>query len=464
MMAAAQRQPYTSNYGHSPSSFDFQPSSPLETLVRRTSSRRNPPGPRPPNVVIPSNTPISKSYHVSQTDRHGQTKGLDTPPKTQTQTHQQQLSPVSPLIHSHFRGASNASGSRSNRSDTASAYEDSSFMEMDEDYDNPRDVFARDGYGRDSFDSRTNSNIYNSYIYAPDAQQRFRYDDEGDSPLESASALRDSWQSGPVHDHDHGLGQAALRNMEGQQYHYARGDSFVVEEPDEPSSPSSPVPAVVVTSPESAMPMPRAGGRVPIVRNVGAVSNYSRPVRGPSESEEWETQNRNSVSEHRVSHHIHDHEDPTIMITTMNSSARPRHNSSAAPILDAEVFDPESKRRVLERNMSKNRRRVDADAGSPSSISSSSFPVHVRTGSPSSLSPMDSQHTGGGFHNNSGRSSPSSSSLSPSVRSHPVSRELTPSPLSQPLSQTQQTSRARSPQLMAPSPLRTSQSHPEITL
>ncbi|KAJ3893079.1 hypothetical protein GG344DRAFT_44039 [Lentinula edodes] len=172
-MAAAQRQPFATNYA--PSSYEFQPASPLETLVRRTSSRRNAPSTRPPNI-----------------------------------------SPVSPLIHSHFRSASNAS--RSSRGDSPSVYEESSFMDMGD--DNPRDVF--------------------------------KYDDDQNSSLDSASALRDSWQS-------------------------------------EPSSPSSPVPAVVITSPDELVP--RAGGRVPIVRNVGAVSNYSRPVRGSS----GEPEGRNSA-------------------------------------------------------------------------------------------------------------------------------------------------------------------------
>ncbi|KAF8824042.1 hypothetical protein HHX47_DHR9000438 [Lentinula edodes] len=243
-------------------------------------------------------------------NQHGYTMGLDTPSKTKPQ-----ISPVSPLIHSHFRSASNAS--RSSRGDSPSVYEESSFMDMGD--DNPRDVFARDG--RDSFDSR-NSNIYD--IYAPDAQQRFKYDEDQNSSLDSASALRDSWQSGSVHDlGKRSINQSALRNVEGQQY-------VPVFAPEEPSSPSSPVPAVVITSPDDLVP--RAGGRVPIVRNVGAVSNYSRPVRGSSGEPEDRNSGHNSEG-------------------TMMIPGRPRHNSSAAPVLDADVFDPESKRRVLERNI-----------------------------------------------------------------------------------------------------------------
>lgn len=407
-MAAAQRQPFATNYA--PSSYEFQPASPLETLVRRTSSRRNAPSTRPPNVVIPSNSPVSRNYQASQPqmNHYGHSMGLDTPSKTKSQ-----IPPVSPLIHSHFRSASNAS--RSSRGDSPSVYEESSFMDMGD--DNPRDVFARDG--RDSFDSR-NSNIYD--IYAPDAQQRFKYDEDQNSSLDSASALRDSWQSGSVQDlGKRSINQSALRNVEGQQY-------VPVFAPEEPSSPSSPVPAVVITSPDDLVP--RAGGRVPIVRNVGAVSNYSRPVRGLS----GEPENRNSGY----------NSEETMMIP-----GRPRHNSSAAPVLDADVFDPESKRRVLERNISKRR----LNAGSPSSTSSFSG---TRSDTGSTSTPSSSyyaQHINPG----SGRSTPSHSSLSPPGNSLPVSREMSPSPLSQTL-------RSRSPQPMAPSSLRTSQSHPEIAL
>ncbi|KAF5382876.1 hypothetical protein D9757_007287 [Collybiopsis confluens] len=340
----------TSSYSHSPPAY-----SPLESLFRRTSSKRRNP---PPNV------------------------------KTDVDT--QQLAPVSPLIHTHFRSASNV---------TASSKDfNSSFMEFDSEELDPRAIFTRDDGARASFDSHQRSH-YNSFTPDVELQQRFQYaeDNNQDYASNPGSALRDSWQSG-----SQGIA-GNNRTISHVEHSY-----YPAFESESESTPSSPIPALVVTSPDypEYSSSASAAGRTPIVRNAGTVSNYSRPV---------------LASGTAAGDPVYTSGDSDSRTNEMRSPSpnqpppRARHASSSAPILHPEHLDPDAKRRVLERNLG---RRARGESPTPSSSPS----AHTASGN-------DYVHSSYAAASSNSRSRESPSNLSPSAIHS--SRTMSTSPLSQ---------------------------------
>ncbi|KAF8876488.1 hypothetical protein BD779DRAFT_1475627 [Infundibulicybe gibba] len=214
----------------------FQHSSPLDTLIRRTSSRRKPRTP-----VTPS--PHDQVPHTLDGPRR-------TPPRAERpyESESDQLHPSSPLLHSRFARDSVA---------TASSKDNNSYLDTT----------------RASIDSR---NVYQEigYNYYDDESI---YSDNTDLP-----ALRDSWQSGntvnavyPHHIGNLGNTQDPLNNSPNVV------GPLNVQKVSSPMSSSRlaivpAVPTVVVSSHDADEPPYRAG-RAPIVKPV--TSNFSRPVR-----------------------------------------------------------------------------------------------------------------------------------------------------------------------------------------
>ncbi|KAK7472929.1 hypothetical protein VKT23_001034 [Stygiomarasmius scandens] len=222
--------------GQSPSAFHFA-SSPLDTLVRRTSSKKA----KPPAL---SNSPsYSSNFHASNShypDDPGQPYSqsnihllnTSSPPRPE-HNNSNQLIPNSPLLHSRFARDSVA---------TTSSRDNNSFLDL----------------SRASVDSR---NIYQEDI-------GYGYHDD-DSIYSSSSALRDSWRSGAT-------AGPASPGSDMRRIDRPHGSPRT---PESPHTPVSPVPTVVITDSEQPVVSPGAG-RIPIVRPVGsAVSNFSRPVR-----------------------------------------------------------------------------------------------------------------------------------------------------------------------------------------
>ncbi|KAL0578517.1 hypothetical protein V5O48_003460 [Marasmius crinis-equi] len=271
---------------HSPSAFHFQPSSPLETLVRRTSAKRA------NNLTLKTHQlpPEGSSTHYSPTNdaqnpRHVGSSGQSpvTPPR-QTQSPSRPLRPpVSPLLHSHF--ARDSVGTMDSR--YANSYLD---LEMD---DKPRD----------SIDSR---NIYREGM-------GFQYDTE--SVYSTDTALRDSWQSantvqqsvdggGSVTGSSRHLSQGARVGAHPQQLD--RKPSSSRPPPERQFSEDSTVPTVVVTSDDFEELTPRMdsvqlkhAGKSPVVRPLAP--NFSRPMRPsavpvlmPAEEEKQKVLERNA--------------------------------------------------------------------------------------------------------------------------------------------------------------------------
>ncbi|KAF9073960.1 hypothetical protein BDP27DRAFT_1359844 [Rhodocollybia butyracea] len=221
-----------------------------------------------------------------------------------------------------------------------------------------------DGSGLAKGPTRESETFDSGSIYVPDVAEGHRY--ETDDP---DVALRDSWQT------QSGARFSALDTTRTDvQRTKGAGMNSQAYIGAEPPSPGSPLPAVVVTPSESHYnPASHPVGRAPIVRNVGTVSNYSRPVRVPSLAES-DSESRYSGDLDRDSVYNNDEQPRIYNVNTnnyhqyshdergMDPRSRTRHNSSSVPVLEtADILDPESKRRVLERNM-------------PSSSSSSSFP------------------------------------------------------------------------------------------
>jgi hypothetical protein len=321
--------------------FDFQqPASPLDTLVRRTSSRR----------------------------RNGNGNG------SQNQDHQDQLAaPPSPLIHSRFRDT---------RANSEGEEDEDSFMDMNdvEEYDDPRDVFARNGDTalRDSLDR--SSDVYTA---------QFRYDDvDSDSNYSRSAPLRDSWQTqGP---------RQPERSSLTSRY---TATTIPDEIPSIPSSPTSPLPSVVVTSPDypgdSSNSSAARTFRQPIMRTVGAVSNYSRPVRPINSTDSISDANHGGGSgsgdgQYSNASNYYVQDGPGVGgIGTVKT--RTRHNSSSVPILEEDILDPDAKRRVLERNRSNFGYSPAGSARSTSPYQHSSNTSRGASPSPSpSLSPSPS--------------------------------------------------------------------------
>ncbi|KAF5370762.1 hypothetical protein D9758_002120 [Tetrapyrgos nigripes] len=224
----------------------FNVDSPLDTLVRRTSSRRakHPPSALSNAASYPPPAGTSSSYFPYNPQQHDHSEAqlsVSTPPRAGHRNYPNpNISPVSPLLHSHFARDSVA---------TNSSRDNNSFLDFS---------------NRESVDSR---NIYQENIgYA-------YYDDA--SVYSDNSALRDSWQSGGT------IGPGSALDHSGSDRR-GMGSSFRTDTPDSPHSPDSPVPTVVITM-EHEMPVVSPGaGRVPIVRPRGAsVSNFSRPSAAP---------------------------------------------------------------------------------------------------------------------------------------------------------------------------------------
>ncbi|KIY63367.1 hypothetical protein CYLTODRAFT_403340 [Cylindrobasidium torrendii FP15055 ss-10] len=225
------------NYSQTPSSFGYQKNSPLETLVRRTSSRRAPPR----NVDVPAANELNHgyTYPVQQDYVPNSRDHLATPPRPQQPPPQQRgrghnLAPSSPLLHSHFSRSSVA---------TASERDDASYIDFDAGNLSPqRDGFSAYGYtDRDSMYS-TNTT--------------------------SAPALRDSWSTARAHP-----------------------DSYVAQKMGQPpASPDSPVPMVVISEPMYEFPDQQHSsvgvGKTAIVKPL--TNNYSRPVRPLVSDEDME--------------------------------------------------------------------------------------------------------------------------------------------------------------------------------
>lgn len=228
-----------------PSYFKLQHSSPLDSLVRRTSARNA----RNVTTVL-TNSPRYPSQDPQDTYPDSQ-NGHKGPPRP---FYRADVTPASPLLHGHFSRGSTA---------TSSLNDNHSYLDF-----------------RSSVDSRNTT--YQDLEYA--------YYDNAHAPVDPPimPALRDSWQSvasGGT------LRPGNITNL-GEFPITPRG--FENQQPPSPLSPTSPIPTVVVSSPDppplSTAGNARSAGRVPIVRPM--TSNYSRPVRmtapsvPPSEEEE----------------------------------------------------------------------------------------------------------------------------------------------------------------------------------
>ncbi|KAL0065712.1 hypothetical protein AAF712_007353 [Marasmius tenuissimus] len=308
---------------YSPSSFQYQPSSPLETLVRRTSAKRA------NNISIKTqnlhqqqqqqqysyegSTPHNHThnqahghypYHSSyQNDGDGQYQGQDTrhgavtPPRqglspTQSPIQSHPLKPPSsPLLHAKFsRGRDSAStmDSRYTYSNSNNSYLD---MEMDP---GPRD----------SVDSR--------HTYK-EGMPNFQYDAE--SVYSTDTALRDSWQSSSTVQQQRSesgssrhLSQGARAGGPQAQNHTDRSSSHAHRQPSYGNSyDDSMVPTVVITSDDfvDSTPPPmdsvqlKHAGKSPVVKP--AAPNFSRPMRPsavpvlmPAEEEKQKVLERNA--------------------------------------------------------------------------------------------------------------------------------------------------------------------------
>lgn len=135
--------------GVSPSAFKLQHSSPLDTLVRRTSSRR-------------VNAAASSTQTSSHSSPYASNQNLSTPPRGQDSY--QQRPPVSPLLHSHFGRSSVA---------TASTGDENSYL-----------------------GARASTSSSSPGEYSQELEYRYYDDDSIYSENSMATpALRDSWQS-----------------------------------------------------------------------------------------------------------------------------------------------------------------------------------------------------------------------------------------------------------------------------
>ncbi|KAF5356194.1 hypothetical protein D9756_004309 [Leucocoprinus leucothites] len=225
-----------------PTAFKLQHSSPLDTLVRRTSAKRA-------RAVVQSTA--SQQYPASVIDAYT----ASSPPPSQDELYpdtdpsfvyqQQQQPPSSPLLHSHFA-----------RNSTATASMTGSYSDL-----------------RSSMDSR---NAYQELEY------RYRGDEESVySQVDSLSpALRDSWRSG--------VSTRTVRPDEPAVPHGASTKSARAPavSPEAGSGwTTTAVPTVVVSSPDadnSSHASQAQAGRMPVVRPI--TSNFSRPVR-PSQQQ-----------------------------------------------------------------------------------------------------------------------------------------------------------------------------------
>ncbi|TFK38614.1 hypothetical protein BDQ12DRAFT_650858 [Crucibulum laeve] len=242
------------NQSSSPSAFTLQHSSPLDTLVRRTSSRRAR-APAESSRYLPGTpeTPVIRYDNEAQSWQNNSDAQyayatnsyapIPTPPR-QNQPQYQHLTPASPLLHSRFTRDSTATASTDNNS-----YLDNS---------------------RASLDSRNYQD--------PELQYRYYDTDSIYSDATTSPALRDSWRS---------TGTARPPNLTNDPpVHSSLDDGHApmgIPYPPSPSSPHSPVPTVVVSSPSAegqSIDYTNRAGRAPIIRSI--TSNFSRPVRAPS--------------------------------------------------------------------------------------------------------------------------------------------------------------------------------------
>lgn len=229
-----------------PTSFKLQHSSPLDSLVRRTSKRaraavQSTASQQYPAHLIDDYAVTSASQDEDEEDPYG---GYATaePPLTPSRHpfHHQQPTPTSPLLHGHFA-----------RNSTATASVNGSYIDT-----------------RVSVDSR---NVYQDLEYRYHDDESIYSQNDPPSP-----AIRDSWRSGvsssTVRPYDPGVSvPSKLSNINSSTQPAA-----VPPEPVESSPWASSVPTVVVSSPDVADSGHRPG-RAPVVRPI--TSNFSRPVR-----------------------------------------------------------------------------------------------------------------------------------------------------------------------------------------
>ncbi|KAF9261889.1 hypothetical protein L218DRAFT_960825 [Marasmius fiardii PR-910] len=255
---------------HSPSAFYYQPSSPLETLVRRTSAKRaNNLGLKAQSPSSPSEISNSHPNYSQNSYPHDDLNDSNRP------THGRPLvAPSSPLLHSHFARDSVITTDSAN----ASSYLD----------------FSMDGRLRDSVDSR---NVYQEGL-------NYKYEE---SVYSADTALRDSWQSSSTAQQSSGL--EALRHL--SRGERPEGEKFEPSHPNSPHTPqryneSTAVPMVVVTEHGYLDPEPptdtiqlKHAGKAPVIQPL--TRNFSRPIRPsavpvlmPAEEEKRKVMERNA--------------------------------------------------------------------------------------------------------------------------------------------------------------------------
>ncbi|KAG7090657.1 hypothetical protein E1B28_009756 [Marasmius oreades] len=286
----------------SSSAFHYQPSSPLETLVRRTSAKRaNTPAVKtqsPSSLSEGSSPQYFRQNDAPQSYYHHD--GLSTPPR---QTHGRPLvAPPSPLLHSRFARDSVTTTDSAN----ASSYLDLSIDER----------------SRDSVDSR---NVY---------QEGVDYNYE-ESVYSTDTALRDSWQSAGTAWQSEGSGPLRYLNQGARpeepltypthsQSHQFHNDSATA------------VPTVVVTEHEYPDPEPpmdsirlKQAEKAPITP---LAHNFSRPIRPsavpvlmPAEEEKRKVMERNAGRKPRQPGQSHE------MSHTPTSSHLPSPHSPRSP-------------------------------------------------------------------------------------------------------------------------------------
>lgn len=226
-----------------PSAYKLQHSSPLDSLVRRTSSRavktpassatRSQPAPLTQAVTCDPQTIPYISQDI-------------TPPR------QQRLSPSSPLLHSHFRGSTATASSNDNssyldtsfRASSGYNYQEAEYRFRDDEsiYSNALPPSPTLGRGSAQFDD------HNGYV-ARDSRYSWQ----------SASLLRRS--PTPTGDTGQSVNRSGING--------SRDGSSI-----------SPVPTVVVSSADEQTAFSDYQGKAPIARP--STVNFSRPVRAPS--------------------------------------------------------------------------------------------------------------------------------------------------------------------------------------
>ncbi|KAJ3567823.1 hypothetical protein NP233_g6113 [Leucocoprinus birnbaumii] len=243
-----------------PTAFKIQHSSPLDSLVRRTSAKRaravvqsTASSQQYPASVIDAYTassPTSTSHEEPffDVDPYGGFATRDPPPLNPPQrSYVTQQQPSSPLLHTHFA-----------RNSTATASMVGSYSDL-----------------RSSLESK---NAYQELEY------RYRDDESVYSQVDSLSpALRDSWRSGAT--------TRTARPDDPSSHHGASTGRTKVPgvSPEGGTSWAAGVPTVVVSSPDvdsSHSNTSARAGRMPVVRPI--TSNFSRPVRPSPQSRQFE--------------------------------------------------------------------------------------------------------------------------------------------------------------------------------